>query len=256
MQLHLLQCQFVEKLLAPTLDPAFITLFQAGRLSPESGFAIYRNNMQGGLKKALMETYPVCQRLVGEHCFQSILSHYIAEYPSQTPNLCDYGVEFPQFLLTIPFIGEVPYLGDVASLEWAIHRVLIGKEEERFDWTVLESVPSEKHQDLIFRRRSNSVLYASPYPIDRIWETNQPDFQGEDSVDLAAGENRLLLWRSGYDLRIDRLPKPEWELLTLLEGGYTLAALPTTALAREQHLDILDLLPRLIRAGYVSGFSV
>ena len=37
------------------------------------------------------------------------------------------------------------------------------------------------------------VRIDSPYPILKIWQTNQPDWSGDAIVDLGAGPERLLL---------------------------------------------------------------
>ena len=65
------------------------------------------------------------------------------------------------------------------------------------------------------RSRPATSLLASPWPIDRIWETNQPGFPGDTEVRLDAGAVQLVVAREPEGARFRRLEPAE---LALLEG--------------------------------------
>lgn len=259
-QLRDLQQSFVNNLTARNPDPVFLSqLEESGDLSVANRFNIYSNNRRVGLVKALATTYPVCQRLVGEKYFRAMVNTYVEQYPSTSPNLNDYGSYLAEALLDSPFVLDLPYLIDVIRLEWHVHRILIGPDACHFDWGTLSSVSNDHYSDLIFCRSENSVLMHSRFPVDRIWETNQADFVGDDRVDLAEGEVYLLIWRLGFDISIVRLTPLQWMILNALDGKRSLGELQT-ALTEKKEVGtaqaIIESLPALIKAGYIAKFSL
>ena len=220
---------------------------------------IYRNNWRGGLSKALADTYFVCERLVGKAFFQLLAHKYMNEHPSLSNSLNDYGGHFADFLAVSPsLISEVPYLPDVARLEWAIHSVLVAPNprHEAFNWELLNNIPEEVYQNLILYRVQPGLLLQSEFPVDRIWETNQDNFTGEDSIHLDEGTVYLFIGRKGFDLKIRRLNKWQWQLLNLLDDNTNLGELGSALDLQEgeEAESVLTLLPPLIKGGYITHF--
>lgn len=248
-----LQDHFITNLKAKNPIASFLDHFQSNAFSSMDRFEIYRQSWRAGALKALAKVYPVCQQLVGKNYFQKMTEDYIDRYPSLSPTLYDYGAYLAEYLVNTLYSRELPYLMDVARLEWAIYTVLLGPENTLFDSEALSRVSEEQHSQICFYRRQNSVLYYGRFPVDRIWETNQVDFVGNDRVDLEEGEVYLFIYRSGYDLRIDRLNAFQWSLLDLLTGDLCLGQLPVR-LGEERAEQALMELPILIQKGYITNF--
>lgn len=153
---------------------------------------IYRNNWRSNLSNALRATYPVVERLVGADFFNYAASCYIDEYPSRSANLEEYGGEFAEFLRTFPAAQGLPYLADVATLEALIETVLIAADDGYTAYS----------------------LY-SPFPILRIWQVNQPAWQGDSAVDLDAGVDYLLVRRTANDVIIEPLDASKFNALQI-----------------------------------------
>ena len=58
--------------------------------------------------------------------FGEAARQYIVGHPSLSGDLNDYGGEFAQFLAAYPHAADLPYLPDVARLEWAINNLRPG----------------------------------------------------------------------------------------------------------------------------------
>ncbi len=243
-QLRDLQQRFIDNLSAKRSDSLFLGLFD-----------IYVNNRHIRLLKALANTYPVCQKLVGEQYFRRMVNPYLEQHSSYSPSLNDYGAGLAEALLDSPFVLGLPYLIDIVRLEWHIQCLLIGADERAFDWSMLALIPSSQYADLIFHRPANSVLMYSAFPIDRIWETNQVDFIGNDSVDLTEGAVYLFVRRFCFDIRIDRLTALQWEILNAIDGKRSLEELRTVLIGKAEEKVIIESLPALIKAGYIVNFS-
>lgn len=103
--------------------------------------AIYRRSVEAARVEALAATYPITRALIGEACFQQVASHHARAFPSGSGDLNDYGGEFAGFLAGQALLAGLPYLPDVARLEWAMLEVARAPDAARFDFDALASVP-------------------------------------------------------------------------------------------------------------------
>lgn len=214
--------------------------------------AIYRRSIISGFIHTLEETYPVCHKLVGNDFFTAMARHYIAITPATSPDLADYGESFAHFITTFKPAQSLPYLTDVAHLEWACHKTIDAANSPPLDIQALATVPTLQQAKLIFQLPAGCTILSSPFPIQRIWEVNQNNYQGDDSVNLDIGGARLLIWRLDMGLRIDELSIPEWTLLQLLSQQCTLEEIEeVTGTAM---IDLSVLLPRSMERGWIRGF--
>lgn len=81
-------------------------------------FAVYRNTTARGVVEALRAAYPTVDMLVGEEMFTQIALDYRHERPPAGPVLSEYGADFAAFLARQPWTCELPYLADIARLDW------------------------------------------------------------------------------------------------------------------------------------------
>lgn len=155
--------------------------------------AAYRRGFFANLCNALIATYPVVSRIVGLPFFREAARLYILAYPSQSGDLNDYGADFPGFLAGYPHAQELPYLADVARLEWQVQAVLNSAAAGPANLAVLASTPPERYGDLLFAPDPCCVRLDSPWPLDEIWTVNQPGYTGDMQVDFSQNSH-LLVW--------------------------------------------------------------
>lgn len=91
----------------------------------DSRLDIYRTIVADNHRTALIDTYPVCEQLVGHDYFKVLAWNYLRLYPTNEPDLNLYGKDFAAFLeewftTQSPYI-ELLYLKDIAALEWAMY---------------------------------------------------------------------------------------------------------------------------------------
>ncbi|MEB3340826.1 DNA-binding domain-containing protein [Okeania sp.] len=225
-------------------------------LTPAESLAIYHNNVVGNLSNTLVSIYPVCCQLLGEKFFNATGLKFIEKFPCLSPDLGDYGEEFADFLANFEPVKDLPYLSDVARLEWHWHRIFAGENTNGLDFQTLGEIPQEKWGELIFYLPKNSVLLESIYPIHRIWQVNQSDYQGDEVVSLDEGGVKIFLWRQGYDMRIDLPKDDEWELLTVFQGNYPVEIICEKLVDVESEVDVGLLLPLFVQRGWITNFSI
>lgn len=81
-------------------------------------FGVYRNTSARGAVEALRATYATVNQLLGDDGFTQVALEFRQEAPPAGPVLSDYGRGFPEFLSRQPWTSELPYLTDVARVDW------------------------------------------------------------------------------------------------------------------------------------------
>lgn len=207
---------------------------------------IYRNNLLGNLGGALTSAYPVVTKLVGEAFFSYAAEEYILRTPSRSGDLHRYGENFGDFLQAFPPAASLPYLPDVARLEWLCHRLYFAAEHAPLSLESLSCIPPDRYGELRFILHPACDLFRSPYPVDRIWAVNQDDYQGDLSVALDSGPCYLLVLRRGPLPAPLALPIGDWLFLHALQAGDGLNGACAAALKGDAGFDLGTALHRFV----------
>ncbi len=251
-----LQSAFRAALLHGEAD-AIRPLVRAGSVAPARRIAVYRNNVMHNYCEALRAVYPVVERLVGEAFFAAAGRKYIVAHPSRSGDLHDYGQELGNFLDGFEPAASLPYLGDVARLEWLWHECFHAAEHPPLALERLAGVASESLDALRMHLHPACRLLASRYPVGRIWSVNQPDWSAPTNVDLVAdGDARLLLRRDGFTVVIESLCAGEFEMLRALARGESLLGACEQALAVEPKFELGSILPGLVERCVLVDFDL
>ena len=237
-------------------DPAAIASLPivAGDLDSTARIAVYRNNVLGNYRKVLAATFPVVRRLVGGAFFDTAAEHFVRGHPSTRGDVNRYGGDFAVFLATYPPALELVYLADVARLEWAIDQANIAADAAPLDLARLASVAPEALASLRFDLHPAARLIASPFPVLRIWQANQPDRHGDERVDLGEGGDTLLVSRSAQGVGIDRIELGDHALLTALATNATLGVASERAGAADTEFDLAAALQRHVANQTIVAF--
>jgi hypothetical protein len=225
-------------------------------LSAEARLQIHRSHVRTTLTEALKATFPVVCRLVDERFFAFAADTYIQGHPPSTPCLFEYGESFPGFLEAFPPCRSLPYLADVARLEWALNAALHSAEEPPASPTALMQVRAADRPHLVFRLQPSLRLLASPWPIDRVWAANQPGDDPEQTIDIDAGGVQLEVRRQGDRVAFRRLAAAPFAFRQALARRQTLENAASAALASDPGFDLAAALADLFGEGALAGFSV
>jgi len=249
-----LQQQFAASLLDVGI-PADAADIRSDRLPASARLRIYRNNMFVSLTNALAACYPVVRRLVGEDCFKEQARQYIRSHELRSPNLHQYGGGFADFLSTSPDVRTLPYLADVAQLEWACQQVYHAPTATHLSLEELATVDTGQYHALRFHLNPSTRLVASSYPIFQIWRANQSDQQDDYTISLDGGGDWLLVMRRDDDIEIKSIKPADWCFLRALADGATLHAAFTRGIAADLSFDLAKCLREHILGRTLIGFS-
>jgi len=219
----------------------FASALLAGAGNSGDFHAIYRNSVRANYRKALGATYRVVSQLVGDPFFRTAVDAYVLESPSTGGDLNVYGGSFGEFLAGYPHAQNLPYLPDVARLEWAIDeagRAADADGTPEAMLVALGTIPAERIPSLRFALDPSCRLLTSTFPVLRIWQVHQPGFAGDMAVAFGDAADHLLVRRVAGVVVVERLTCGDFALLHTLAGGGDLAAALEFAVAAEPDFDL------------------
>jgi len=225
-------------------------------ISVKDRIDIYRNNVFSNYRKTLSAVYPVIERLVGKEFFRQTADTYISACPSLSGDLNEYGENFPQFIATYEPVKELPYLKDVARLEWLMELIFHAADVIPKVLEKLAFVPEDKYGELRFKLNPASQIYQSNYPIAKIWQVNQVDWKGDGFVDLQLGGCELLVYRKNFSTTIKPLSKGEYAMLHGLSSGKNINTTFCKAFEVQNDLDLGTFLQQMIQEGILVDVQV
>lgn len=253
MLLHELQRTIARGILTDRPE-ALAAIVREDGLAFHKRLQVYRNNTIISLTEALSTTFPVVSALVGERFFGFAAKTYISDSPPVAPRLAEYGGGFAAFLAAFEPAGTIPYLADVAALEWAMNEAHHAPDDAALTPQDLSAVPQENAASLVLQLRRSCRLLHSEYRVDRLWQAHQP---GGSLQDLAIdGDCHLLVYRPQEDVEIMTLDAAGFALLTRVGEGATLEAAYEAAAKIDPAFDLSAALGFHLMRGVFGGFAI
>jgi hypothetical protein len=206
-------------------------------LSATARVAVYRHHVLASLTATLASTFPVVCRLVDRRFFGWLADRYVREHPPTGPCLFEYGGDFAAFIARFPACAALPWLADVARLEWALNAAVHAPDAAPMAPERLVATPPETLGHLLLELEPSVTLLASPWPIDAIWRGNQPGAEAA-AVDLDAGAVRLEIRRRGDDVVVRALPAGSFAFRRALAERAPLERALEAALAADVSFDL------------------
>ena len=234
-----LQQRFADALYTP--EGAMPGFGVAGTARAPERMDIYRRAIFANYRKALAATYPTVQRILDETVFAALVDAYVRAQPSVSGDLNDYGDTFAAFLAQQPPAAELPYLPDLARLEWAIDEVNRAADDAIAPERVLEAIAAvapERLPGLTLRISARCRLVASEYPILRIWQANAAGANGDPRAPIDAPGDMLTVRRDPDGIVVERLQAGDFAWLASLAEGATLAAAIDAAQKADPSFDL------------------
>lgn len=251
--LHELQAAFAAHIVGA--DRADLVGAVAGDSIPAAArLSVYRHHVFDSLAAALGATYSTVQALVGEAFFHRLARDFVAaDLPAQ-PVLSEYGAGFADFVAVHEAAAELPYLADVARLDWALNAAFHAPFEPRLTAADLALLAPDQLAALPLRPAAGTRVVRSAYPIDRIWDASQPGSTLQQ-VDVDAGAARLLVLRRPDDAGFVPVTEGETTFLDVLAMGGTLDRAAEAGSAAASDFDLTASFARLLGFGIFAALQ-
>jgi hypothetical protein len=185
--------------------------------------AVYAGGYFARFEEALTEVYEAARHIVGAKAFAELSHVYAERYPSHDYNLSFAGRHLPEFLSTYALTAKLPFLPDLAMLEWKVCRAFHAFDQPPLDPRRAAPLTLEEWDQarLIFQPSVN--LVASAWPVLDLWEARKRP-RTDINVDLVNRPQRVLVFRQQMHVRCELMTESQYRLLDGLLGGETLGA--------------------------------
>ena len=255
MQLDRLQDLFAAALIEPDAFDELATAFVDANASGRDRFALYRGNVRAAWEKALAHAFPVTLALLGEEFFRAFARAYAREHPSMSGNLNTFGDNFASFVTRFEATRAVPYLGDVAALEWAVHRAYYAADAEPLARERIVQLAPAELLATRFHLQPALAWLDSRYPIVTIWCAHRPEASAIQPASLNHAECALVV-RPQWRVEVVRSSAAETAALAQLRAGAPAGAAIGAALAVDPAFDAGQAMVRWMDLGVLSDMVV
>ena len=233
------------------LDPARPT--PRGIVGPDGDpsprrFSVYRNNVVVGLTEILKDTFPAVRRLVGSEFFDAMAGIYVRADPPRSPILLEYGGGFPAFIETFRPAAGLPYLADVARIEWAWTEAYHAEDACALNAGSFKDIPAEELPGARLLLHPSLRVVRSTMPALTIWRVNVAEGAPAEMTLDGGGEDALIV-RPEATVEVRSLPPGAADFIDAISAGHTVAEAMRIAAECDRRFDLAANIAGLIEAG-------
>ncbi|MBI3388142.1 MAG: putative DNA-binding domain-containing protein [Deltaproteobacteria bacterium] len=157
---------------------------------------VYLDGYPARLHDALVETFPAVAHMIGHGAMTHLTRRYLGALSLESYNLNDAGAELPAFLRADELTTQLPFLADLAELEWDIACAFHAHDESPLDPSVLTSWTLDDWEGARLRFQPSVALVCSPWPIRELWEARETPIEAI-ALDVHDRPDRVLVYRTG-----------------------------------------------------------
>jgi hypothetical protein len=217
-------------------DKVLLSQLEDGEVALQR-FQVYRNNFIVLNGDALADMYPVIKRLLGDEAFRTLATAYVRRHPPEQRTLLLYGDAFAEFLSSIPELSSLPYLRDVARLEFAWTAAYHAADATPLTPDKIGVLSEASFINLHLQPHPSLHLLASDYPVHRIWSVNQSDDEDQE-ISLDEGPCRLVVVRPDKDVEVRSVTSGEMVFLKNILDSATIGEAFEQALLTDGDFDL------------------
>ncbi|MBL0917983.1 MAG: putative DNA-binding domain-containing protein [Hydrogenophaga sp.] len=218
-----------------------------------TGLGAYRANAHAHAERTLSGTYPVVRALLGDEAFNALARALWHRHPPLRGDLGEWGEALALFIATEPDLDPLPYLGDVARVEWALHQAA-RSPDARPDPASFARLQDHHPDRLHARLATGTWVLDSAWPVLSIVDAHLHGDPGFDAVAqrLRDGVREAVrVWRHAGRVRACFIDAPTARFEARLLAGHSLGR----ALGEAPIDDLPAWLTEAVQAGRLLGFG-
>lgn len=203
----------------------------AGRADAAAGWRAYRANALAIAARALDAAHPTLLVMLGSEAMQALARDLWAAQLPQRGDLAHWGEGLPGLVQAEPALAHLPFLADVARLDWAVHQASLAADLplEPSGLPGLDRLADTDPDGLWPVFAPGFSLLQSRHPVVSLWLAHR---EGAAPQDLAAAfqaceaglAQAALVRREGWQLRVEELPPADADFTRRLLQGDSLGA--------------------------------
>jgi hypothetical protein len=199
----------------------------------------YTNGYPARIRESLREAYPALLHILGDRSFAELAERYLPHVPAGEPNLNFVGSALPGFVAHDSLARDLPFLPDLARLEWAVNDCFHARLADPFDALACEDWKPEAWSSACIDFQPGTALVRSPWPVRALRECRNVARE-EIDVDLVDRPENVLVHRADLDVVTRVVDDTEAEALDLLLAGEPLGRVVADLAARGANADAVS----------------
>lgn len=237
------QSEFMQHLLSLRLD--------AMPAATHAALSVYRNTIMKGWIEVLAANYPTVKTLVGDEWFDAAASEFARRHPANTPVMAEYGNGFSEFLENFPPAFDLPYLSEVAKIDWLWIESYFAVDAASLSASILKELGGEQLMATHLKLHPTTRLSACKHSAVSIWLHTRANSSQELATDGA--DEYVLITRSSNNVVVSRLSDVEHQFLNSIREGSTLGEASMQVLSKDSAFPLASLLAQWINQGVFRG---
>jgi hypothetical protein len=162
----------------------------------------YRAHALAQAEGALMAAYPVVSQIMGAPDAALLARALWHRYPPHAGDLATWGGDLATLIEADGQLVDVPFLPDLARLEWALHTMAALPDLEA-DWPSLAHLAQDDAHQWRARWAPGVAVVSSRWPVLSIWQAHQLDdaVARQQSLEACLAQPQpeaAVLWRQGF----------------------------------------------------------
>lgn len=234
----------------------FVRAAVGGRtpLSRRPAFAVYRNTSLQAALSALAATYPTIEQLLGDEAFAALALRFVRAVRPVSPVLTDFGEGFIDWLALQPALADLPYLADVARIDWMCLEAHRAADAPLLDAGALSDTSPESWMTRRGALHPATRISWFRQPAPSIWLAARDGLlEGGFAPDWSA--EGVLVTRPSGAVEAVRIDAAAHRLLGGLRLGETIGQAACAAAALYPQADIGQCFARILASGAISSFN-
>jgi hypothetical protein len=252
------QAAFARALLDPDLScPPDVTTWNGS--DPLARLAVYRNNVVVSLIDALVTTFDVTQALVGQDFFRAMAREFVRRSPPTHRVLTYYGDAFAGFIEQFEPAQSVPYLADMARLEYARVRAYHSADQALITQEHLAPLLQDPSalMHTRFKLGSGLALLRSDWAVVALWAAHQDPATLDaqlSGLDVQQADH-LVVFREDWTVKVQRMEPAPWAFVQGMAEGLNLADASARAFAIDPTVNLPEVLGWCLQKGQLVGVA-
>ena len=228
-----------------------------GLLEPRRGRGLmaYQAHGHALAERSLQAAYPVIAALIAHENFAPLARELWHRHPPTRGDLSHWGDALPGFLQHHEQLTDLPYLADVARVEWALHQAA-GAPDVPADLASFARITHEDPQRLTLLLAPGTAVFNSRWPVASLVTAHrdrQPSLEAAgERLRLRVGESAVV-WRHGLRPCVAGCPGADAAWLGALMQGMCLPDALNAAAHRDDAFDLSAWLNNAVQQGLVVG---
>lgn len=215
------------------------------------GLQVYQANGHALARSALRAAYPVVAQLLGEMSFDALAVALWHAKPPTRGDVSQWGGSLAEFLKAKDQLRDEPYLADVASVEWLLHRIG-GAADGSVDAESFALLSDHDPAEIGLVLSPGCAVLRSGWPVVSIVHAHlsgRPTLEQAGQMLRSGVAEDALVWRAHLRAQVRVAQPGEADLVCALLAGDTFG----TALDQAPGLLIDEWLAMAVQSGLLLG---